>query len=289
MLVESAVTALILFALDRMGGKSGSPAASRHPASPSSPSGRPLALPTFSDEQAAKLTQQASSGRAFAPGLLPGLRRELACRSARPVAVQGLSGWEVCPLRGDLDLASDVVERVTARGQVAVASLTLVLSKADPHVPVLLLSVSESAAPGLTAAGPFAVLAAPAPRVEQSDPQPAAAAPVDQQVAQTVTPEPTPVVSDASTAARDEGGRMMIPVSLRPGVPIAPRCARSFPVALPERSVLTSIDVPSTVSPFFDVSVAPPDGEKVVITATNKDDRARHLFVTVWFGQMAER
>lgn len=82
---------------------------------------------------------------------------------------------------------------------------------------------------------------------------------------------------------------MKIPVSVQSETPIPTRCVRSFPVALPERSVLSNIDVPSIVSSFFDVTVTPPDGEKVVITATNKDDRAHYLFVTVWFGQMAER
>lgn len=161
MIIESALSALFFFALDRMGGRSGRPAASRTPpASP--PSGPSPLVPRFSAAQVARLTRPLDGGgRVFAPGGREGLLRELALRSAVSVSMGGLSGWQVCPLRGDLGPASEVVARAVADGLSVISSLTVVLTGLDPTVPVLLLAVPESDVPALTASGPFAVLATP--------------------------------------------------------------------------------------------------------------------------------
>lgn len=166
MLAQGLATAAIYFVLDRMGGRPGAPPPARHPraASPSPP----LPLPVLTDAQAAQVTAPlAGGGRAFSPAIREGLLRELSYRSVTPQARFGLSAWVPGPLRGDLEVAAEVIRRAVGRGLTVVATGSIILTKIDASVPAVLVAIPEGDVQRVTAAGsPFAVLAQPAAPAE---------------------------------------------------------------------------------------------------------------------------
>lgn len=122
------------------------------------------APPRFTAEQAARFTRIEAGARVFDAGRTRSIVDALRFRSATQVSLPGVDprsgvyAWEVGPFRGDRECAAEVYDRATARGMVALGSLSLILLKTGHPIESVLI-VAPNAMIGAHLATPHGELA----------------------------------------------------------------------------------------------------------------------------------